>query len=399
MSTAGTLTDEATLDTKVIQDAINACPAGQSVRLATDGTNDAFLSGPLFMKAGVTLWIDAGVTLFTSRNPRIFDAKAGACGGNGTGSSACYALINVRAVALSGVMGQGVIDGRGGQPLEGVTDTWWSLEDADGGNLAAPRLIQVTAATKFTLYQVTLRNSAKFHVVIQDTVGFTVWGITINTPSTAPNTDGVDPSASTNGVIAYNKITTGDDNIAIKGSGPPIVDNLIIAHNHFGKGHGMSIGSETYGGVQNVRVCDLSLDGTSNGLRIKSDSSTGGLVQGISYSDVCMRGVTSPLVFDAYYSSSTGTLIPDYRNIVAKNVHVLGGGRVRFRAYDTAHPLTITLDNVVFDSPPTVTGQDAHITLGPGPANVTASGTDVTTANQVTDTVSPRVCDDAWVTF
>ena len=98
MSTAGTLTDEATLDTKLIQDAINACPAGQSVRLATDGTNDAFLSGPLFMKAGVTLWIDAGVTLFTSRNPRTFDAKAGLCGGNGTGSSACYALINVRAV-------------------------------------------------------------------------------------------------------------------------------------------------------------------------------------------------------------------------------------------------------------------------------------------------------------
>ena len=51
----------------------------------------------------------------------------------------------------------------------------------------------------------------------------------------------------------------------------------------------MSIGSETNGGVRNVSVCDLSLDGTDNGLRIKSDASRGGLVQGIYYTDVCIR--------------------------------------------------------------------------------------------------------------
>jgi hypothetical protein len=397
-SSAGMLADEAAADTKLIQDAINACPAGQSVKLAADGANNAFLSGPLFMKAGVTLWIDAGTTLFASRNPRDFDARAGQCAGNGTGSSACNGLINVR-VANVGVMGAGVIDGRGGQPLTGIADSWWALEDTYSGNLAAPRLIQVTGGNKFTLYQVTLRNSAKFHVVIENTNGFVVWGITINTPATAPNTDGVDPSASTNGVMAYNKITTGDDNIAIKGSGPPVVDNLIIAHNHFGKGHGMSIGSETYGGVRNVKVCDLSLDGTTNGLRIKSDSSRGGLVQGISYSDVCMRSVTNPLVFDPYYSSSTGTRIPDYQNIVAKDVHVIGGGRVRLRGYDAAHPLDISLDNVVFDAAPTVVAANAHISLGPGSSNVTASGTDVTVAGQTTGTAAAKTCDTAWVTF
>jgi Glycosyl hydrolases family 28 len=397
-SSGGVLADEATADTKLIQDAINACPAGQSVRLAADGANNAFLSGPLFMKAGVTLWIDAGMTLFASRNPRDFDAKVGQCGGNGTGSSACNALINVR-TANVGVMGAGVIDGRGGQPLTGVADTWWTLENLYSGNLAAPRLIQVTSGTKFTLYQVTLRNSAKFHVVIENTNGFVVWGTTINTPATAPNTDGIDPSASTNGVMAYNKITTGDDNIAIKGSGPPTVDNLIVAHNHFGKGHGMSIGSETYGGVRNVKVCDLSLDGTTNGLRIKSDSSRGGLVQGISYTDVCMRSVTNPLVFDPYYSTSIGTRIPDYRDIVAKDVHVVGGGKVRLRGYDAAHPLDISLDNVVFDVAPTVTAANAHITLGPRPSNLTASGTDVTLADQMTGTASAKACDTAWVTF
>jgi len=324
VATNGTLTDEAKLDTSAIQAAIDACPAGQSVKLAVSGANNAFLSGPINLKSGVALSIDAGVTLFASRNPRDFDPKPNQCAQTG-GGGACRALINGTGVTNAAVMGDGAIDGRGGEPVIGDTMTWWELEKAYAGKLAAPRLVQVSNSQSFTLYKVTLRNSGKFHVVIDGTNGFIVWGITIKTPPTAPNTDGVDPAGSTNGVIAYTKISTGDDNIALKGSGP-VMDNIIVAHNHFGSGHGMSIGSETYGGVKNVKVCDLSLDGTSNGLRIKSDSSRGGLVKGISYTDVCMRKVNSPFVFDPYYSTATGTQIPDFQGIAVHNVHVLSGG-------------------------------------------------------------------------
>ena len=236
------------------------------------------------------------------------------------------------------------------------------------GNLAAPRLIQVNFGTDFVLYNVTLKNAPKFHVVIDSTDGYRVWGITINTPADSPNTDGVDPSRAKNGVIAYTKITTGDDNIAVKGGGPAPVDGLLVAHNHFGRGHGMSIGSETNGGVRNVSVCDLSLDGTDNGLRIKSDASRGGLVQGIYYTDVCIRDSRHPLVFDSYYSSATGTLIRTIRDISVNNVHVLGtGGLDTFRGWDAAHPIGITLNNVVFDkAPTTINAQYATSRSGPG---------------------------------
>ena len=177
------------------------------------------------------------------------------------------------------------------------------------------------------LYKVTIKNAPKFHVVIDSTIGYKVWGVTVAAPADSPNTDGIDPSRAKNGVIAYTKISTGDDNIAVKGGGPCPVDGLLVAHNHFGEGHGMSIGSETNGGVRNVSVCDLSLDGTDNGLRIKSDASRGGLVQGIYYTDVCIRDSRHPLVFDAYYSSSTGTSIPDYRDIVRQQRSRAGHGR------------------------------------------------------------------------
>ena len=402
--TSGIPTDESTLDTMTIQSALDTCPAGQAVRLVTDGAdNVAFLSGGLFLRNGVTLWLDDGVTVFGSRNPRDFDGTPGSgkCGLTGSNTD-CNGLINVVGAQNAALMGTGTLDGRGGELIIGGTTNWWDLEDADQGNLVAPRMVWVRPGNGFVLSGVTLKNAPKFHVVIERTTGFTVWGITINTPADSVNTDGVDPSASTNGIIAYNKISTGDDNIAIKASGPPSVSNIVIAHNHFGHGHGMSIGSETNAGVQNVAVCDLTIDGAQNGLRIKSDSSRGGVVQQVSYTDVCMRNVSDPLVFDSYYSSATGTLIPWFKDITIRNVHSLSGGKLVFRGWDAAHTEALTLDNVVLDTAPTsINASNVALTMGPNPVvNIAPTGTtNVTLTNGVTAAAAPRDCTNAWVTF
>ena len=120
--------------------------------------------------------------------------------------------------------------------------------------------------------------------------GFTVWGLRIDTPKRlARNTDGVDPGqGSKNITITHSWIRTGDDNVAIKG-GPGGVTDMTVSHNHFYWGHGMSIGSETDGGVSRIRVFDLSLDGPDNGIRIKSNGSRGGLTHDVVYDDVCIR--------------------------------------------------------------------------------------------------------------
>ena len=162
----------------------------------------------------------------------------------------------------------------------------------------------------------------------------------------------------------------------------------------------MSIGSETNAGVQNVAVCDLSIDGAQNGLRIKSDASRGGVVQQISYTDVCMRNVADPLVFDSYYSSATGNLIPWFKDITVTNVHNLGGGKLIFRGWDAAHTQAITLDNVVFDSvPSSITASNIALTFGPNPVNITPTGTNVTITRAITDAATARDCTAAWVTF
>ena len=393
--------DESALDTPAIQAAIDGCPAGQSVRLAVDGTRNAFLVGPMQVKSGVTVWIDAGVTVYASRNPRSFDAKVGSglCGTD-TSNSACSGVFNITGKNDTGLMGAGTVDGQGGKPVLGSTSTWWQLNTAASGGLAAPRLVSANMGNDLVIQGLRFQNSGKFHIVPSGVRGFTIWGITIITDPNSPNTDGVDPDGSADGVIAYCTISTGDDNIAIKGDGPMVVDNLVIAHNHFGKGHGMSIGSETNVGVKNVKVCDLSLDGTKYGIRIKSDVSRGGLVQGISYTDVCMRDVSQPLVFNPFYTSgATGTLIPDFQDITLTNVHVLGGGSLRISGYDASHPLTLAMDNVVFDTSPTINASNAAITLGPNPVNILPTGTGVTVTDNVTGAAVPRDCSGAWTTL
>lgn len=402
-------------DTARINAAIAACSAisRQSsyrtpivVQLAANGANLSFLSGPITMQSGVTLLVAPGVTLYASRNANEYDLGTGTCGQLAASGSGCTNFINAGSVQNIGFIGPGTIDGRGYAVIAGTSNpsnySWWDLAAAAvpaNLNQNNPRLIQLNGSQNVTFYNINLQNSPKFHVAASKVNGVTAWGVSINTPATARNTDGFDPGGA-NWTITQSYINAGDDNVAIKG-GNALATNMSIAHNHFYRGHGMSIGSETNAGVSNIAVSDLSLDGTDNGLRIKSDSSRGGLVTGVSYADVCMRNVPDPLVFSAYYSTATGSLYPNFAGVALHGVHSLTPGALIFQGYSANYPLRISLDNVVVDGqdPAAVQASDAIITLGPGPVNFVPSGFDTVVYDQRSQAASPVDCSSRFVAF
>jgi polygalacturonase len=449
-------------DTARIQAAINACGTGKAVRLVTSGSANAFLSGPLVLNSGVTLWVDSGVTLFASRSPVDFDNGGGNCGNAAGDGKSCYALIRLKNAASSGVVGDGIIDGRGGSVLTSGAQagkmTWWdvaNLLEATGKKQNNPRLINLIGGTNFTLYRVTLQNSPNAHVVVSGLNGFVAWGTKVLTPSlaytvanyacaagtmpdpavaatkpstcftpaTAANTDGINPVESSNVTIAYSYISTGDDHVAIKAA-DAAASNIYLAHNHLYYGHGVSIGSETTKGVNSVLVDDLSVDGFDdaqvNGLRIKTYDTVGGDVSNVTYSNICMRNIKQPLIFDPYYSSGKHTNSPNVHDIAISGMHVLasakyGAGKVIFRGYNygsTANLLTMALDNVVFDSTSflTSTGKKggptqpdyATLTLGPGPVTIpfaASSANKFSIVDSRKGSVSAINCDSAFVKF
>ena len=344
-------------DAPRIQAAIDKCAPGRAVVLSASNEKRSFVAGPLQLKSGVTLVVDAGATLYASTDARLFDRGAGTCGVNDASGRGCKPFLTAEDTRGSGIMGGGTIDGQGGQPMAGKLESWWQIArraQKEKTRQNVPRLVQVERSQDFTLYGILLRNSPNFHVTLNGVDGFTAWGVRIDTPHDARNTDGIDPISSRNVTIAHSWIRTGDDNVAIKaGNGGP-TENISLLHNHFYSGHGMSIGSETNGGVRKVLVDGLSLDGTTAGLRIKSNDTRGGMVSGILYHDVCMRGVKSPIDINTHYeqAATPGTLIPSYTDIRMERVRSLTPGRVIMEGYDDAHPLRLALREVAVTAQP-----------------------------------------------
>ena len=347
-------------DAARIQKAIDHCTQGGAVHLAAGGDSKAnsFTAGPLTIGNGVTLVVDAGVTLYASTNPMLFDKGEKTCGTLDAAGKGCRPFITVNGAKGAGIMGDGAIDGQGGQPIDGKPETWWQIArraQKEKQRQNVPRLIQIDNARDFTMHRITLRNSPNFHVALNKVDGFTAWAVRIDTPRDARNSDGIDPGASRNVTIAHSYIRTGDDNVAIKAGNNGMSENISILHNHFYSGHGMSIGSETNGGVRNVLVDDLAMDGTTSGLRIKSNDRRGGAVSGIVYRNVCLRNNRWPLYIDTNYEPGpAGQLIPSYTGVRMESVHSLTPGQVILQGYDDAHPLRLTLKDVVVDGDPPV---------------------------------------------
>jgi polygalacturonase len=409
--------NEPKLSTQRIQDAMDHCAQGQAgspgdttskaVVLRAHGKKNVFITGPLTLRAGVVLVVDKNTALVGSRDPRVYDNAPGSCGIVAQRGRGCKPLISGADIPNAGIMGEGSIDARGGANLLGQSVTWWDLaHEAKIKDLSqsVPAMIALRHADNFILYNITLRNSPGFHVSINQTDGFTAWGVKIMTPKTARNTDGIDPGSSKNITIAYSYIHTGDDDVCLKPSGAGPVSNMSVLHNHFYSGHGMSIGSGTFGGVDHLLVDDLTIDGADNGLRIKSDRSRGGLVRQVVYRNVCIRNVPNPLVFTPHYTTFTGDRLPIYREIMLENVRILTPGAYTFSGLDSdpLHKLEITLNNVFADDQKDSLfyDQDADIVIGPLVGNLVPQGNDVTdTEAAVLAPGRPLDCSARFVPF
>lgn len=399
--------DEQKLDTARIQSSIGRCGRGRAVRLRINEDKNAFLSGPLVLRPGVALILDRDVTLFASRDAALFARTPGSCGVVNDGPAGCRPLISVDHADNASIMGDGAIDGRGGESMLGSQFSWWDLAEQarKGGHQQVPRLVVVQNSDNFTMYRITLRNSPNFHVVFNGGDGFTAWGVRIDTPQRkARNTDGIDPGNNAKNVtITHSYIRTGDDNVAIKG-GRGGATNMTISHDHFYWGHGMSIGSETDGGVNHIRVIDLSLDGPDNGIRIKSNGSRGGLTEDVIYDDVCVRKSPNPITLDTAYSASgttTGNSPPSMKDIELHNVRITGGGTFTFNAYDHEHRIEAILNGVQItdDAAYQYVLKHADLRLGPEPTNLQLpSGLDSTVTGKPAEG-QPASCVEKFVPF
>ena len=312
----GAVGDGHTVNTAAFAKAIAACEgAGGGSVIVPAGV---FLTGPMRLGSHMALVVEKGATIqATSRfsdfglpdplpttQPELDRLRGGLTG-----------LISGKNVTDVAITGEGVIDGAGAP--------WWAKSDRNardhGGGLYIPRpnLIVIQGCARLRVTGVTLSNSPQFHLVPKLCTDVLIDGVKILAPPDSPNTDAIDPSNCRNMLIRHIFTDTGDDNIAFKAGGNEPCQDITVTDCTFLHGHGVSVGSETSGGVRNILVQHCTFENTVTAIRIKTSRARGGVVEDVTYRDIQMKNVDQAIYINLFYDNRADAKFPQPKPVTA----------------------------------------------------------------------------------
>lgn len=197
------------------------------------------------------------------------------------------------------------------------------------GHYLRPAFVQPYNCKNILIEGVTIRNSPMWVMNPVLSSNVTVRGVQVF--SHGPNSDGCDPSSSTDVLIEDCYFDTGDDCIAIKSGrdhdGRRVnrpSENIIVRNCVMKDGHGgVVIGSEVSGGVRNVFAenCQMSSPNLDRALRIKTNSYRGGVIENIFMRNIDVGEVAEAAVrINMFYSDERGEHFSTVRNVLVQNM-------------------------------------------------------------------------------
>lgn len=374
----GAKADGTTMDTNGIQAAIDACAKKGGGKVRLDG--GTFLSGPIVLKSNIDLEIAKGTTLQGSSKHDDYPQKVE------FRNPGLQSLVNATNASNVSISGGGVIDGAG--------ESWWKEVRGQGDHgimgqgMLRPRLVVFDHSRKVLIEGVTVQNSPFWQIVLYYSDDVTIRNIRVLADPHSPNTDAIDPFSSSNIRIEHVYADVGDDDVAIKsgqanspGPDAPSKD-ITISDCTFMHGHGLSIGSEIAGGVQNVHAARVQFKGTDNGVRIKSNRDRGGDIGNFDFRDLTMEDVGTPILITEYYpkipdhdsAQPVTRLTPRFHDISITNLTATGAKTAGFVVGLPESPIpSVNLTNVHITAEKGMTISDATV-IGKGLEINAASG-------------------------
>jgi len=302
-SAYGVTGDGKTLNTQAIQNAIDAAAKEGSTLTFPAGT---YLTGALFLKTGLTLRIDKGVTLLGSQNIQDYPVMPTRVAGIEMSWPA--ALINVYEQNRVSITGEGVIDGDG----KVFWESYWNLRkayeprglrwasDYDAGR---PRLLQIYKASDVRVGDGLLLRRSGFwtlHICYSNKVVVDRISIRNNEGGHGPSTDGIDIDSSKDILIQHADIAVNDDAIVLKAGRDSdglrvnrptedvIIRDIIVRE----AVAGLSFGSETSGGFRRIEAYRFTvMKDVPVGILFKSAHTRGGFGEDLNIHDFVLNDV------------------------------------------------------------------------------------------------------------
>lgn len=338
--------DGVTLNTEKIQAAIDDCEKNQCVYIPAGD----FMTGSLFLHSDMELYLDKDAILHGTTDVKDYEPKIKSrFEGH---EMMCYAgLLNIGELDRKKgfncfnvrISGEGTICGGGKTLAQNVIDVETILQkdymESLGNKIndcecaltipgrARPRLINVSCAQNITITGITIMNGASWNVHMIYSDNIVTYGCTFRSQGVW-NGDGWDPDSSTNCTLFGSEFFTGDDAVAIKSGKNPEgnVINKPCEHirvfdciSHFG--HGITIGSEMSGGINDVRIWNCDMGNSLYGVEIKATKKRGGYVKNVfvSHSKVCR------ILMHSVGYNDDGEAAPEapvFKDCVFENMHI-----------------------------------------------------------------------------
>ena len=348
----GAVGDGKTVNTTALQALIDkVAKEGGGTVVVPEGT---FLTGALFFKQGVNLYIEKGGTLkgtieqndypqvktrwegiereWTSALLNFTDMNGVDVSGDGTvdGSGDLW-------MQRSGFGGRGrgapAARGRGEQPPP-TPAAGRGAPPQGGPRFGRPRLICFQNCKRVRITRLRLKQEAIWCLHILYSHDVVVDGVDIRADHNIPSSDGIDIDSSSKVRVRNVDIDVNDDCITIK-SGKDAdglrvnrpSEDIIVENSRMHYGHGgVAMGSETSGGIRNVITRHVVMDADNWApIRFKTQPSRGGVVENITYSDIVLKDTRQAFEFNLEWRmvppiAPPAKVLPIVRNVTIRNV-------------------------------------------------------------------------------
>jgi polygalacturonase len=360
--------------TDAFQRAIQACHAAGGGRVVVPP--GLFLSGAIHLQSRVNLHLEKGATIRFSTDPAkylpvVFTRWE------------CTEVMNYSPFVYAfeqdniAITGQGTLDG---QASRGIWYSWKTNPDSKAlvdmgtrgvpvaervfgaGHKLRPNFIEPVRCRNVLIQGVHITDSPMWVIHPLYSTNVIVENVTVQ--SKGPNTDGCDPDSCTDVLIRNCSFSDGDDCIAIKSGrdadGRRVnipCQNIVIQNCTFKEGHGgVTMGSETSGGIRNVYAenCRFDSPDLDSAMRFKSNPARGGYIENVYLRNCSTQTAKVGVHMTLRYGSSgarDGDTVPVIRNVDIRdsNFERLTKQAVFIEGYSASIPITdVTISNCRF---------------------------------------------------
>ncbi|MEZ4829813.1 MAG: glycosyl hydrolase family 28 protein [Bacteroidia bacterium] len=350
--------------TDFIQHALNACDkAGGGIVYFPPGE---YLSGSLRIFSNTTLWLEAGATLYASRDTADYRFYR---------SLGEPVLLFADSASHITIKGKGMIHGQAERVYE-------DLKAVDGFITAITenarksgvemkmyykvkpyvRLVVLEHSRDITIEDISLIESCSWTLDLKQCQRVFVRGIYVESSLEAGvNADGIDVDGCTDVVISDCIVKTGDDAIVLKANFTKgvqhnceniTVTNCVVSSSSAG----LKIGTESYGNFRHITFSNCVVQNANRGLSIVLRD--GGTVEQVLFSNITVEtsrrhfnwwGDGDP-IWIVLRKRRPNSRLGQIRNVVFENILATGQGSSRIEGYapDSLHPEGRMLEDITF---------------------------------------------------